>query len=61
MNDLLKELMLEVGYVTPEIAERAQKLAYRVITECAVIAMDHCYSDDGVARFKEVFGYYEAA
>lgn len=55
MNPLLKELMIEVGYACPEMAERAQRLAMRVVTECAVIAMDRCYTDDGVADFKEAF------
>lgn len=34
MNERLKELMLEAGYVAPELAPRAQRLAELIIEEC---------------------------
>ena len=38
MNKRIKELMLEAGYVAPELAPRAQKLAELIIRECIDIA-----------------------
>ena len=37
MNEQLKKLMLEAGYATPELAERANKLAELIVKECAAI------------------------
>lgn len=34
MNECLKELMLEAGYVAPELASRAHKLAELIVQEC---------------------------
>ena len=34
MNERLRELMLEAGYATPEIAGRAKKLSELIILEC---------------------------
>lgn len=38
MNERLKELMLEAGYVAPELAPRVQKFAELLINECIEIA-----------------------
>jgi hypothetical protein len=37
MNERIKQLMLEAGYVAPEIAGRAHKLAELIIDECVDI------------------------
>ena len=34
MNEKLKELMLEAGYASPEMAGRAQKLAELIVQHC---------------------------
>jgi len=44
MNERLKELMLATGYVAPEIAGRAQKLAFLIIEECAKLAEYNGYN-----------------
>lgn len=38
MNPRLRELMVEAGYASPEIAKRAQVLAELIVKECASIA-----------------------
>ena len=40
MNKQIRELMLEAGFVAPEISIRAQRLAELVINEC----LDQCYN-----------------
>jgi len=41
MNARIKELMLEAGYASPELASRAKKLAELIIKECINIV--ECY------------------
>lgn len=37
MNKRLKELMMEAGFVAPELAPRAQLLATLIVDECATV------------------------
>ena len=37
MNPRIRELMIQAGYVAPELAGRAHKLAELLIQECAYI------------------------
>lgn len=67
MNERLKELMLQAGYATPELAGRAQKLAELIVNDC--IATVNIWSDDipcsegydifAVSKIKEKFGVTE--
>lgn len=58
MNNKVKELMLEAGYVAPELAVRAQQLVELVVQECCEVA--HCnFFVDGLTLgniLKEYFG-----
>ena len=42
MNERLKALMLEAGYVAPDLATRAHVLAGLIVQACATIADDTC-------------------
>lgn len=56
MNERLKELMLEVGYAAPEIANRAQVLAESIVRECVKIADNHYDTKSAIHDIKEHFG-----
>jgi len=51
MNEKIKKLMLQAGYVAPEIAGRAEKLAELIIQEC----INACGSDFGTKLIKQHF------
>lgn len=60
MNENLKQLMLEAHYAAPEIAERAQILANKIIQRCLDIAAAQIlqpkeYEDD--EHFAYAMGY----
>ena len=46
MNPRIKELMLEAGYASPELAMRAQKLAELVIKDC----VGECFQQQKLAE-----------
>jgi len=43
MNEHIKQLMLEAGYVAPEIAGRAKLLANLIVEHCAQRAEAYAY------------------
>jgi hypothetical protein len=45
MNERIRKLMLEAGYVAPELAGRANRLAELIIQECAGLTLDHRNAD----------------
>lgn len=55
MNQLIKELMLECGYACPEMAERSQKLALRVATECILLSTLSYTVYDGADNIRKAF------
>ena len=62
MNERLRELMVEAGYVAPELASRAQKLSDLIVRECLSLIPDECPSPDGRHVFwvlKDHFGIEE--
>lgn len=46
MNERIKELMLEAGYVAPELAPRAQKLIDLVLADCIEICRQAFRDED---------------
>ena len=62
MNNNVRKLMLEAGYVAPEIAPRAQNLINLVIKECILVAQleqsDDCVAevDSVIKNIKDHFG-----
>lgn len=46
MNKRIKELMLEAGYVAPELAPRAQKLVDLVLADCIEICRQAFRDED---------------
>ena len=64
MNERIKQLMLEAGYASPELAGRANKFAELIVLECAEIANDHNSEVEGVTlgvgrALKKHFGVEE--
>ncbi len=49
MNDRIKELMLEAGYATPELAIRANKLVQLLVTDCVSICLDNVVGQVGTS------------
>jgi hypothetical protein len=46
MNDRIRELMIEAGYVAPELAPRAQKLVDLVLADCIEICRQAFRDED---------------
>ena len=55
MNERLKQLMIEVGYAAPELADRAQRLSELILFECVKIAVFKGHTDLAQA-IREHFG-----
>lgn len=58
MNERLKELMLEAGYVAPELAPRAQKMIDLVLADCIEICRQ-TYRDHDVNLSAEACAYLQ--
>jgi len=56
MNERIRELMLKAGYVAPEIAIRAQKLAELIVKECSNIVLHYDSVDEGAEVMRKTFG-----
>jgi hypothetical protein len=54
MNERIQQMMLEAGYASPELSDRAQKLADLIIEECIDICIEGTatqMTSNGAAQF----------
>jgi hypothetical protein len=59
ISERIKQLMLEAGYASPELATRAIKLSELIVKECISLLPDDCQSKNGCHTswvIKEHFG-----
>lgn len=59
MKERLRELMLEAGYASPEIAGRAIKLAQLIVQKCVLISRTSTDGFSAGRRMEELFGVEE--